>query len=107
MVFGYPYRQPPGYLDRGSRGIQAVESAPSVQTYLPRACSSLSVRQRLVACATRLSFSSVMSHSTRPTVRPCLTTRPTARNRAFQIGLRKLILSSSVVNDSPSSRFAE
>ena len=53
----------------------------------------------LVARATRVPFSSVISHSTNPTVRPCLTTRPTASKRAFQIGLKKLILSSSVVKD--------
>jgi len=42
----------------------------------------------LDARPTRLSLSSVISHSTSPTVRPYLTTRPTARKRAFQIGFK-------------------
>src|SRR5260370_42088961 len=74
--------------------------------HLSLACSPRRVIQVLVARATKLPLSSVTSHSTRPMVRPCLTTRPTARRRAFQIGFRKLILSSSVLNDSPSPRFA-
>src|SRR2546429_3446592 len=49
-------------------------------------------------------FASTMSHSTRPMVRPPFTTRPVATSVPVQTGFRKLILSSRVVNVSPSSR---
>ncbi len=56
----------------------------------------------LDALATRLPFSSTTSHSVMPTVLPRLTIRASARSRAFQTGLKKLIFSSSVVKLSPS-----
>lgn len=58
----------------------------------------------LGARATRPPDSSVTSHSVRAMVRPLFTTRPWAVSLAFQTGLRKLILSSSVVKLSPSSK---
>src|SRR5213596_2662521 len=58
----------------------------------------------LTAWATSPSSPSTTSHSTSPTVRPALRTRPRAVTRPFHTGLRKLIFISSVVYDSPSSR---
>src|SRR5438046_418051 len=43
-------------------------------------------------------------HAARPLVRPFCTTLPVACSLARQTGFRKLIFSSSVVNDSPSAR---
>src|SRR2546427_687063 len=56
-----------------------------------------------LARATSRRFSSTTSHSTSPIIRPPCTTRPVAVSFPVQTGLRKLILSSSVVNVSPSS----
>src|SRR3989442_6658198 len=50
--------------------------------------------------STLFPYTTLFRSSTRPTVRPALTTRPSARSRAFQTGLRKLIFSSRVVNRS-------
>jgi succinate-semialdehyde dehydrogenase/glutarate-semialdehyde dehydrogenase len=60
----------------------------------------------LVPRATWRPWSSVTSHSVSPTLRPPWTTRPVAVNRPCQTGRRKLILSSSVANVSPSLRLA-
>src|SRR5207245_9783238 len=72
--------------------------------YRPCACLSRSVKHVLDARATKCLFSSFASHSTCPTVRHFLTTRPTAFSLAFHTGFRKLLFLSMVVNDSPSSR---
>src|SRR5436190_90029 len=69
----------------------------------PVACAPRSVMTVELARATSRRFSSTTSHSTRPIVRPPCTTRPVAVSFPVQTGLRKLILSSSVVNVSPSS----
>src|SRR5438445_3543562 len=69
----------------------------------PVACAPRSVMTVELARATSRRFSSTTSHSTSPIVRPPCTTRPVAVSFPVQTGLRKLILSSSVVNVSPSS----
>src|SRR6266571_1243972 len=69
----------------------------------PVACAPRSVMTVELARATSRRFSSTTSHSTSPIVRPSCTTRPVAVSFPVQTGLRKLILSSSVVNVSPSS----
>src|SRR5437879_12128043 len=72
--------------------------------YRPCACLSRRVKHVLDARATKWFFSSVTSHSTRPTVRPFLTTRPTAFRLAFHPGVRKLIVISMVGTDSADYR---
>src|SRR5207247_7569035 len=84
----------------------AATPIPAEYGQRPVAASPLSVMQVLVACATSRSFASRTSHSTRPTVRPAETTRPSARSLPVHTGFVKLILSSSVVNVSPSPRRA-
>src|SRR5437870_5863678 len=71
--------------------------------YRPCACLSRSVKHVLNARATKCFFSSVTSHSTRPTVRPFLTTRPTAFSLAFHTGFRKLIFISMVRSEEHTS----
>src|SRR5580698_1436426 len=69
----------------------------------PLACSPRSTIHVELARATNSPLEFVTSHSTIPTVRPRFTTLPTARSLSFHTGRRKLIFSSSVVNDSSSS----
>src|SRR5229473_6883984 len=78
-------------------------SAIVLMIYRPRAISPRRTMQVQEERATNAPSAFVTSHSTMPTTRPRFTTFPTARSFSFQTGRRKLILSSSVVNDSPSS----
>src|SRR3989441_2574981 len=77
-----------------SSRVAAATPIPSEYGQRPVAASPLSVMQVLVACATSRSFASRTSHSTRPTVRPAETTRPSARSLPVHTGFVKLILSS-------------
>src|ERR1700684_3118769 len=70
----------------------------------PLACAPRRTMQVDEERATRTPAALVMSHSNRPTVLARLTTFPTARNFSLQTGRKKLIFSSRVVKDSPSSR---
>src|SRR5581483_9328788 len=97
---------PSSHGDLKPVNINLFHRERDVSAIAPWPGSPLNVMHVLVEEATKPPSSSNTSHLTKPTVRPCLTTVPTAVNFAFQMCFRKLILSSSVVNDSPSPRFA-
>src|SRR5688572_11341193 len=109
---GTPQRlQRLGGDDHDAPRTPAMEPTPPAthrrETQRPVAWSPRSVRQVLLHRATSRSRSSTIEHSTSETVDPAFTTSPVAVSVAFHTGRRKLILSSSVVNDSPSfSRLA-